>query len=135
MLRRAILGGFMKYLCLVMLDEKKLEALSGSAAQELDDKSLDYTDMLQQGNHWLAGHALQSTQSATTVRVRAGQISVTDGPFAETHEQVGGFLLIEARDLNEAIQLASKMPAAYLGGIEIRPVKELVYSSDPQKRC
>jgi hypothetical protein len=124
----------MKYLCLVILDEKKLEAMSGSSAQKLDDVSLEYADMLRQGNHLLAANALQPTHSATTVRVGGGKISVTDGPFAETNEQVGGFLLIEARDLNEAIQLASKMPSAYLGGIEIRPVRELVYSIDPATR-
>ena len=124
----------MKYLCLVILDEKKFEAMSGSDLQALDDTAIDYADMLEQGNHWVSGHALQSTQSATTVRVRAGQVSITDGPFTETNEQVGGFLLIEARDLNEAIQLAAKMPAAYLGGIEVRPVRELVHSADPKRR-
>jgi hypothetical protein len=123
----------MKYLCLVILDEKRYEAMSGSAAQELEDLSLDYADMLQRGNHLLAAHALQPSQSATTVRVRGGKVAVTDGPFAETNEQVGGFVLIEARDLNEAIQLASKMPAAYLGGIEVRPVREIA-GTDPTRR-
>jgi hypothetical protein len=124
----------MKYLCLVILDEKKLEAMAGVDLQALDDISMDYADGLRETNHFLAGNALQSTQTATTVRVHAGKVSVTDGPFVETNEQVGGFLLIEARDLNEAIQLAAKMPAAYLGGIEIRPVRELVHSNDPTRR-
>jgi hypothetical protein len=125
----------MKYLCLVILDEREFEALSGSAAQALDDVSVEYADMLRQRQQMLAGHALESSQSATTVRVRAGKVSVTDGPFAETNEQVGGFLLIEARDLNEAIQIAAKFPAAHLGGIEIRPVRELVHSTDPTIRA
>ena len=124
----------MKYIFLVILDERKFEALSGSDAQELDDVSIAYAETLQKGHHMIAGHALETSHSATTVRVRGGKTSVTDGPFVETNEQVGGFLLVEARDLNEAILLASKMPAIHLGGIEIRPVKELVHSKDPARR-
>jgi hypothetical protein len=120
----------MKYLCLVYLDEKKLDALSGSESQALDDESLAYVEMLRKGGHFVAADALQGTQTATSVRVRSGKVAVTDGPFVETNEQVGGFILIDARDLNEAIQLASKMPAAYLGGLEVRPIKELVASSE-----
>jgi len=125
----------LKYIFLVILDERKFEALSGSDAQALDDAAIGYAESLQQGHHMLAGHALESTHSATTVRVRSGKVSVTDGPFVETNEQVGGFLLVEARDLNEAILLASKMPAVHLGGIEIRPVRELVHSKDPTRRA
>jgi hypothetical protein len=132
--RSSHLEKLVKYLCLVMIDEKRLEALSGSEAQELDDLSIDHALQLRQGGHLLVAHALQSTHSATTIRLRGGQVSVTDGPFAETKEQVGGFLLIEARDLNEAIQLASTMPAIHLGGIEIRPLKELVSSIQPEKK-
>ena len=69
--------------------------------------------------------ALQSVETATTVRIRNGKVSASDGPFAETKEQIGGFLLIEARDLNEAITLASRVPPARLGGIEVRPIQEL----------
>jgi hypothetical protein len=128
-------GGNLKYIFLVILDEKKFEALSGSDAQALDDDSIAYAESLQQGRHMVAGHALETTHSATTVRVRGGKASVTDGPFVETNEQVGGFLLVEARDLNEAILLASKMPAVHLGGIEIRPVRELTHSKDPKRRA
>jgi hypothetical protein len=78
--------------------------------------------------HFIAAQALESVDAATTVRIRNGKVSVTDGPFAETNEQIGGFILIEAKDLNEAIQLASKIPSIRLGGIEVRPIKELVAS-------
>ncbi len=119
----------MKYLCMVIVDEKKLHALSESDAQVLDDESLAYDDTLRKKGHFLAAQALESVQAATTLRLRNGKVSVTDGPFAETHEQIGGFILIEAKDLNEAIQVASKIPALHLGAVEVRPVKELVASN------
>jgi hypothetical protein len=118
----------MKYLLMVFYDEKKLNALSESELQALDDESLDYDDALRKRGHFIAAQALQSVEAATTVRVRHGKALVTDGPFAETNEQIGGFILIEAQDLNEAIQLASKMPPIRLGGIEVRPVKPLTRS-------
>ena len=122
----------MKYLCMVFFDEKKLNALSKSELQALDDESLAYDETLRKGGHFLAAQALESVHAATTVRVHRGQVSVTDGPFAETNEQIGGFILIEARDLNEAIQLASKIPVVRLGGIEVRPIKELTSSTGKQ---
>ncbi|HEY4049088.1 MAG TPA: YciI family protein [Acidobacteriaceae bacterium] len=115
----------MRYLCMVFFDEKKLDALSKTELQALDDESLAYDETLRKGGHLVAAQALQPIHAATTVRVRSGRVSVTDGPFAETNEQIGGFILIEARDLNEAIQLASKIPSIRLGGIEVRPIKEL----------
>jgi hypothetical protein len=118
----------MKYLCMVLVDEKKLNAMSEEEAQELDDDSLAFDDTLRKKGHLIAAQALESVSTATIVRVRGGKVSVTDGPFAETNEQIGGFLLIEAQDLNEAIQLAAKVPAIRLGGIEVRPVKELTGS-------
>ncbi len=118
----------MKYLCMVLVDEKKLNAMSEEEAQELDDESLAFDDTLRKKGHLIAAQALESVSTATIVRVRGGKVSVTDGPFAETNEQIGGFLLIEAQDLNEAIQLAAKVPAIRLGGIEVRPVKELTGS-------
>src|SRR5882757_2018629 len=118
----------MKYLCLVLFDEKKLEAMSESELKALDKESLAYDDALRKSNHLITAQALQSVDASTTVRVRNGKVSVTDGPFAETTEQLGGFILIEAKDLNEAIQVASKIPAAYLGAIEVRPIKELTRS-------
>ena len=122
----------MKYLCMVIIDEKKLDALPETDLQALVDESLEYDDTLRKGGHFLAAQALESVNAATTVRMRNGKVSITDGPFAETNEQIGGFILIEARDLNEAIQLASHIPGARLGGVEVRPVKELV-ASDARK--
>jgi hypothetical protein len=122
----------MKYLCMVLVDEKKLDALSESEAQTLDDDSLAYDDSLRKGGHLITAQALESVSTATVVRIRGGKVSVTDGPFAETNEQIGGFLLIEAQDLNEAIQLAAQVPVIRFGGIEIRPIKELT-SSKPAK--
>jgi hypothetical protein len=121
-------GGTMKYLCSIFFDEKNLDALSESASQALTDESLAFDQTLRARGHLIAAQALQPVSAATTVRIRNGKVSVTDGPFAETHEQIGGFLLIEAKDLNEAIQLASKIPSIRLGGIEVRPIKELVAS-------
>jgi hypothetical protein len=118
----------MKYLCSIFFDEKNLDALSESASQALTDESLAFDQTLRARGHLIAAQALQPVSAATTVRMRSGKLSVTDGPFAETHEQIGGFLLIEAKDLNEAIQLASKIPSIRLGGIEVRPIKELVAS-------
>lgn len=119
----------MKYLCLVFLEEKKLEALSKEESEALDRESLAYDELLRKNGHFLGAQALQPVYAATTVRRRSGKVSVTDGPFAETTEQIGGFILIDARDLNEAIQLASQIPAVRFGGVEIRPIKELTNTS------
>ncbi len=115
----------LKYLCLVYLDEKKLEALSLSEANELDRKSLAYDGVLRESGHLVAAQALEPVRTAATLRMRDGKVSVTDGPFAETKEQLGGFLLIEARDRAEAIELASKVPVLSLASVEVRPVKIL----------
>ena len=90
-----------------------------------DRECMAYGEELRSAGHQLGGEALQPIQTATTVRVRNGRMSLTDGPFAETKEQLAGFYLIEARDLNEAIHLASKIPPARVGSIEVRPVREL----------
>ncbi|HLK67970.1 MAG TPA: YciI family protein [Bryobacteraceae bacterium] len=119
----------MKYLCLVIVDEKKLYAMSERESQALEDESLAYDAVLREGGHLIAAQALQSVTTAATLRKRGGNLMVTDGPFAETREQVGGFILIEAKDRDEALQLASRIPAIRLGGVEVRPVKELVASS------
>jgi hypothetical protein len=116
--------GVMKYLCLVICDEKKLEAMSKSELEALDVESLEFDESLRKSGHLVAADPLQPTRATTTVRVQRGKVSVTDGPFAETNEQVGGFVLINARDLNEAIQVASRIPPARLGAIEVRPIKE-----------
>ena len=120
----------MKYLCMVFLAEEKLNALSSAEDQALIDESLEYDETPRKKGHLLAAQALESVRTATVVRVKNGKTIVTDGPFAETNEQIGGFILIEAKDLNEAIQIASKIPVIRLGGIEVRPVMELVASSE-----
>jgi hypothetical protein len=114
----------MKYLCLAYEEEKKLGSLSRSEWDALRSETLAYVDSLRKSGHLIVTHALQSVQTATTVRVRNGRMSMTDGPFAETKETLGGFFLIEARDLNEAIQVASRWPSARLGSIEVRPIEE-----------
>ena len=115
----------MKYLCLVYHEEERIDALPECEYDAIVSEVLEYRDTLRQGGHYIASSPLQPVQTATTIRVRGGKMSITDGPFAETKEQLGGFYLIEARDLNDAIRLASKMPPARLGCIEIRPLKEL----------
>jgi hypothetical protein len=116
----------MKYLCLVYLEEKKIAALPQSDPDAVrDDECLAYGETIRERGCYLAGEALQPVQTATTVRVRNGKVSITDGPFAETKEQLAGFYLIEARDLDDAIQVASKIPPVRLGSIEVRPTREL----------
>jgi hypothetical protein len=108
----------MKYLCLVYLEQQKLHAVP-------DRECLACGDGLRNSGVLIAAEPLHPVDTATTVRVRNGQLSVTDGPFAETKEQLSGFYLIEAADLNEAIQVAAKIPPAREGSIEVRPVREL----------
>jgi len=115
----------MKYLCLVYIEEKKLKALSKSEYDALVADALAYDDELQRSGHYIVSNALESVQAATTLRPRNGKVSITDGPFAETKEQLGGFILIEATDLNEALHVAAKIPPGRIGSIEVRPVKEL----------
>lgn len=112
----------MKYLCLVYSDEALLHALPESPR---DEECQAYAERVQASGRMLAAEALQPVDTATTVRLRAGQISITDGPFAETREQLAGFYLIEAQDLNEAISVAGQIPAARVGCVEVRPVREL----------
>jgi hypothetical protein len=108
----------MKYLCLVYLDEKRLNELP-------DEDCVAYDAAIRDSGHCLASEALQSVHTATTVRVRDGEVSVTDGPFAETKEQLTGFYMIEARDLDEAIRIASNIPPARVGSIEVRPIRPI----------
>jgi hypothetical protein len=124
----------MKYLCLVFFDEKKHEQLTEQEGQELTDEALEYDDFLRRGGHFITANALQPVSAASTVRVRNGKVSVTDGPFTETNEQIGGFVVIEAKDLNEAIQLASGIPPIRLGGIEVRPIMEISHSSEKKAK-
>lgn len=112
----------MKYLCLIYDDEKKLNTMSKTESEAFMGAYFGFTEDIRKNGHYVAGEALHPVSSATTVRVRNGSIATTDGPFAETTEQLGGFYLIDARDLNEAIQVAAKIPSAKIGSIEVRPV-------------
>jgi len=112
-----------RYLCLIYLDERALNALSRDEFDALVSEALDYDETLRRSGHYVVSNALQSVQAATTIRTLNGHASTTDGPFAETKEQLGGFVLIEARDLNEAIRVASRIPPGRLGCIEVRPVQ------------
>jgi hypothetical protein len=105
--------------------EDPADALSDIEQRALVDEHLDYDELLRENGYYLISAALQQPETAAIVRVRAGRLSITDGPFAETKEHVAGFILIEAQDLNEAIQVASKIPSARYGFIEVRPVWEL----------
>ncbi len=108
----------MKYACLVYLERDKLHAVKDSECAACGDG-------FRKRGLLVAAEALQPIESAATVRVRNGKVSITDGPFAETKEQLAGFYLIEASDLNEAIQIAAKIPPAREGSIEVRPVRQL----------
>jgi hypothetical protein len=108
----------MNYLCLVYLDEKRLDELP-------DEECVAFDTTIRKSGHCLASEALESVETATTVRMRNGKSSVTDGPFAETKEQLAGFYMIAARDLDEAIQIASKIPPARVGSIEVRPIRPI----------
>ncbi|MDN5849607.1 MAG: YciI family protein [Nitrococcus sp.] len=113
----------MKYLCLAYEQEETLNALTPSEWESLRAETLSYVETLRESGRLVATEALQSARSASKLQVRNGKLSVTDGPFAETKEQLGGFFLIEAKDFNEAIQVASKWPSARLGTIEVRPIE------------
>ncbi|HEY3159541.1 MAG TPA: YciI family protein [Vicinamibacterales bacterium] len=108
----------MKYLCLVYMEKDKLHAVP-------DSECLACGNGFRQSGLLVAAEALQPVETATTVRVRNGKVAITDGPFAETKEQLAGFYLVEARDLNDALQIAAKIPPAREGSVEVRPVREL----------
>lgn len=108
----------MKYLCLVYLDENRLAELP-------DEECVAYDSSIREDGYCIASEALESVQTATSVRARGGKVSVTDGPFAETKEQLAGFYMIEARDLNEAIRIAAGIPPARVGTVEVRPIRPI----------
>jgi hypothetical protein len=108
----------MKYLCLVYMADETLDAIP-------DRECMAHGESLRKSGRYIAAEALQRVDTATTVRVRDGKVSLTDGPFAETKEQLAGFYLIDAKDLDEAVQVAAKIPPARVGSIEVRPVREL----------
>lgn len=114
----------MKYLCFGYIGEKTLEAMSDKEREAFIEECFAYDDVLRKGGHFLGGEALQGARSAATLRFQDGKVSVTDGPYAETKEQLGGILVLEANDLNHAIQLMSKHPGVRKGPFEIRPAAE-----------
>jgi hypothetical protein len=115
----------MKYLCLIYGDETQWQKMPKAEAEKVYGEYFAFTDGLKKSGHYIGGNPLQPTQTATTVRMRNGKVSTTDGPFAETKEQLGGYYLVEAKDLNDAIQVASRIPGARLGSIEVRPIAEM----------
>ena len=115
----------MKYLCLIYADESQWVKLSKDEADRMSAEYSAFTEGIRRSGHYLGGDPLEPTHAATTVRVRNGKPSTTDGPFAETKEQLGGYYLIEARDLNDAIQVAARIPGARAGSIEVRPIMEM----------
>jgi hypothetical protein len=115
----------MKYVCLGFHDESRFAAMPQEEQERMFEVCFAYDDELRRGGHWLGGEALDSARNAMTVRMKAGKVAVTDGPFVETKETLGGILLLEARDLNHAIALMSKHPALGWGSsFEIRPAHE-----------
>jgi hypothetical protein len=108
----------MKFLCLVYGDEKTMQEMPF-------DECIEYDDQIRKSGHCLASESLQHSRTAATVRVRGGKLSVTDGPFMETKEVLAGFYLVDAKDLDEAVQIAAKIPPAQVGSIEVRPIRPL----------
>lgn len=112
----------MRYLCLIYDDEQTMSAMPKGEADAFMDEYFAFTENVRESGHFVAGEALQPVQTATTLRQRSGRLATIDGPFAETKEQLGGFYLIEARDLNEALQVAARIPSVRTGSVEVRPV-------------
>ncbi|MGY8527439.1 YciI family protein [Paracidovorax citrulli] len=119
----------MKYLCLIYACEQTLRCMPGPELERILDECHAYQARLREGGHYLAGAALESVETATTLRVRAGRVGIADGPFAQTSEQLAGFYLIDAEGLHEALHLAAAIPAARLGSVEVRPVRSLEATS------
>ena len=115
----------MKYICLGYLDESKWEAMSETERNALMDECFAYDDVLRAHGHFVGGEGLQTARNAITLRSQNGKVSIADGPYAETKEQLGGILMLEARDLNHAIQLMSKHPGVKAGPFEIRAAEDL----------
>ena len=127
----------MKFVCLGYLDESKWDGMSDAERQETMEQCFEYDAELRRGNHFLGGEALESARQAVTLQMRNGSVEVTDGPFTETKEVLGGILLLEARDLNHAISLISKHPGVGVGPFEIRAAdaciqQQLTERNEPQ---
>lgn len=115
----------MKYLCLIYDEEKKMGSMSKAEGDAFMGEYGAFTESVKKSGHYVGGEALQPVQTATTIRVKNGKVSTTDGPFAETKEQLGGYYLVEAKDLDEATKIAARIPGARVGCIEVRPVMQL----------
>jgi hypothetical protein len=120
----------MKFMFTIYHDEKVLDAMPEKEMQALVDSAIEYAEELRRSGHYIASDALQRGRTARTVRVRDGKVSTTASPFAETKEQLGGFFVIEAKDMDEACAVASRFPPARVAVIEVRPVQELTHSRD-----
>jgi hypothetical protein len=116
----------MRYLCLIYLDEEQLAGMPEEGINALNARHLEFNEELLTGGQFIEAEALEPAVATTCVRVRQGRTGITDGPYAETKEQVAGFYLVEARDLNEAIRLAARIPSAPLGTVELRPCRDLI---------
>jgi hypothetical protein len=123
----------MRYLCLLWFDGTRLDTMPKSEKDEVDRQSLDHNRELERGGYLIVAQALQSPAAAVTVRVRNGKASATDGPFIETKEHLGGFVLVEAKDMDEAVRLAAEIPLAKMGiaTIEVRPIYVVDYPAAP----
>ena len=124
----------MKYICLGYIEPNKFETMSETERNAMLDECFTYDDELRKNGHFAGGDALQGPRSAATLRFKDGKVSITDGPYAETKEQIGGILVLEARDLNHAIQLMSKHPGVKAGPFEIRPVADLTEMIDASEK-
>lgn len=113
----------MKYLCLIAA-EKVMEQMEPADADRHFEEYREFTDEIRQSGHYVSCNRLQPPAAATTIRVRSGKVLMTDGPFVETKEQLGGYFVLEAKDMNEAIQIAARIPGARFGCVEVRPVAE-----------
>jgi hypothetical protein len=123
----------MRYLCLIYLDEKQLAAMPEADMSALNARHLEFNEALLDSGHFVEAEALEPAASSTCVRLRGGRTTLTDGPYVETKEMVAGFYVIEARDLNEAIQVAARIPAAPLGTVAVHPCRNLVVDGVARK--
>jgi hypothetical protein len=122
----------MKYLCLIYLNESEMDAMAPAEMNALNARHLEFNNGLRKGGNWIEAEALDPAGTAACVRVRRGNVSATDGPFTEAKEYVGGFYLIEARDMSEATEIASRIPSASIGTVEVRPTRKLIVDGVPR---
>ena len=123
----------MRYLCLIYLDEARLREMPGPEVSELNARHLELNEQLLKSGHFIEAEALGPASDTSCVRVRDNKVTLTDGPYMETKEMVAGFYVIEARDLNEAIGIAARVPSAPLGVVEVRPCRDLMVDGVPRK--